>query len=581
MRVRVLSDDLINRISAGEVVDRPVSVVRELVDNAIDAGASEIQVRLEDGGQTLISVSDNGSGMERDDAILALERHATSKLSDPADLVSIATLGFRGEALPSIAAVSKVRLCTRTAQATGGAEIIMEGGRLKDVRSCAAAPGTEITVRSLFFNTPARRKFLKQPATEVQHVKSWLTRAALAWPAIHFRLSSDGREILNLAPRASSIERAKALVRGSLVCFDKSYGSLGVSGLVGHPGLAQADLSVLVTLVNRRLVSDRLILRAVRDGFGSTLKDREYPVGMISLSLPLDEVDVNVHPQKSEVRYKAERQVFAAVRDTVSQALADFSAPMPGRHLSYPSVSAGAWQLKERATVSGMAEPTLDGRQAPAVPLRFDFCAPPESAGLEPHSFRFSELRYIGQALECYLLCEHERNLYVIDMHAAHERANYNMVRRDFAAGQLSSQLLLTPLVIDLTEDGLQNCLQHQEVLQRFGFEVEAFGKESLMVRAVPALLTGTDVTGLIKELSGADLSELAEGRISERLDYVAARIACHASVRAGRVLAREEAQALLKKLDDGEYRMACPHGRPVVVQFAEAEVEKWFGRDR
>ncbi len=612
MKVKVLSDKVINQIAAGEVVDRPAAVVRELVDNALDAGARDITVTLQSGGQTLIKVVDNGCGMDRSDALLAFERHATSKIQQASDLLNIASYGFRGEALASIAAISKARVITRSAQSLVATQVEIKGGVLQEVSEVAGPVGTEFTIQNLFFNTPARKKFLRQPSTEEKRVKQWLMHSALGNWQVRYRLIADGRELLLLPPQASASARAERMFKGNFVSVQFDAQNLAIEGLLAHPGMAQKDSAALVLLVNRRLVSDRLLLRAVKEGFGSTLKDREFPVGFINLTLPGEQVDVNVHPQKAEVRFRDDRSIFAFVRGAVAQAVGGFrqavsnGALEAGFHQQQSPtlfVESSAAHLSQNELAKGNVQTRAGSNFASSVgssysqdlpgvnldlQLRSSLSQTPPSATVcdndrsrSPEGFSFSRLRYIGQALECFLFCELDGKVYVIDMHAAHERYNYNLVRNRIRNRARDSQLLLVPETIDLDLEAIHRLDLAQETLQSMGFELESFGEQSIIIRAVPGLLINHPVRQLILEFASSEFAEMMESRFEEALDYIAARIACHASIRKGYNLKREEAYALFESLDSAEFSAACPHGRPIVVSFDPAQVERWFGRDR
>lgn len=599
MKIKVLPDQVVNQIAAGEVVERPSSVVRELVENSIDAGADEISVYLERGGHSLIRIIDNGCGMERDDALLALERHATSKISDASDLLSIGTLGFRGEALPSIAAVSKIVMRTRVASKDVGTELLVQGGAIKDVRPGAFPVGTDFEVRALFYNTPVRRKFLKSERSEELKVKSWLTASALSRPGVRYRLYFDGREVLNLPKRASVLERGSTIFKSQAISLSQSVDErgYGICGMVSHPSVAQADAGAFILLVNGRVVSDKILLRAVREGFSSTLKDREFPVGFLSLTIPGSRVDVNVHPQKSEVRFLDSQEIFAWVRDSVRSATVEFrapsfySAPPVARYqpvsapriqghvevISSPRTTQYANHQEDLHLTSVTAEPKpLFGTTLTTVSID----TLQEDRPLE-QSFRYSKLRYLGQALQCYLFCELDDRVYVVDMHAAHERYNYNLVRNNFRAKTMMGQELLLPITVEVGEAGVESFKQNEEMLSAFGFGIEIFGESSVIIRCAPTVLKSSDVTTLLKEVLGVSFEDDASGKLDEKIDHIAARIACHASIRSGEDLQKEEVYALFEALDRTEFSAACPHGRPVIVSFSEGDIERWFGRDR
>ncbi len=590
MRIQVLPDLVINQISAGEVVERPSSVVRELVDNAIDAGASDVCVELEEGGQQLIRVSDNGCGMSSEEALLSFQRHATSKIRSADDLENIATMGFRGEALPSIAAVSRVRMLTRTAAEALGAEIKIEGGNVLSTQQVPATRGTLLEVHSLFWNVPARRKFLKSDKTEVGRVKTWLSQSALAHPDVRYRLLVEGKEVLNFPKVADELRRAQALFRGALVPFVADAGAYGVRGAVGHPSAAQFDTSAFVVLVNGRLVTDRMVLRAVKDGFDSTLKDREYPLGFVHIRVPAAELDVNVHPQKSEVRFREGGKVFALVRETVLTAVRSFRDPLAGQTALNPPTQ---WRSDLGIRNSGAHTPLLHSpRVAETIPVfgaqrGLPFTAATKAAaaqddgtgeGCEP---LFSEMRYLGQILGCYLLCEWRDAFYVIDMHAAHERYNYNLIRKRLRERSADSQQLLVPLVVELSERGVQQCLDLLPCFAPVGFEWEQLGPTALVVRGVPSFFAHAQVVDVVRDIAALAESNLNPASFEQEVDHVAARLACHASIRSGRELERAEVYALFEALDSTEFSAACPHGRPIAVRFQREDIETWFGRDR
>ena len=604
MKIRVLPDTVINQIAAGEVVERPASVVRELVDNAVDAGATDIFVALESGGHSRIRVRDNGCGMARDEALLAFERHATSKVSSIEDLTHLSTLGFRGEALASIAAVSKIKLSSRVKDSDVGVQVNIRGGKLVNVQSCAWNEGTEIEVEHLFFNTPARRKFLKSPRSEVSRIRSWLAHSSLARPDVRYRLVSDGDEILNLSLTNSRADRGRQIFPPELIPCGLSEGGISVEGMVSHPGQALSDSSGFVLLINGRLVSDKIIVRAVREGYDSMLKEREFPIGYLLLDLPAEDVDVNVHPQKSEVRFRRPDQVFAVVRGAVLSAVRSIRRPMatPTYNVDRSSVLSG--DLESGKPLAFLAEPFSASRVASPEVLFGDVGSSantssqvraPTPPSVQPSFFssavafensssrqlRFSELRYIGQLLECYLVCEFDQKLVVVDMHAAHERVNYNKIRRARADRNLTVQKLLIPEIVRLTSEQVTNLIEQRELLEQLAFEVQEVDHEQVAVHGVPSVVSHLNCAALLKDFAAEPLGAGWRERLEERIDHMVARLACHASVRSGDLLARHDAYALFKELDEAELAGACPHGRPVVAEFSREAVERWFGRDR
>ena len=632
MKIKVLSDVVINQIAAGEVVERPASVVRELVDNAVDAGATDIFIALESGGHNRIRVRDNGCGMSRDEALLAFERHATSKVTSIDDLNTLTTMGFRGEALASIAAVSKIKLTTRSKEAGIGTAVTFRGGKLVDVQAVAWNEGTEMEVEHLFFNTPARRKFLKSPRSEVSRIRSWVAHSALSRPHVRYRLVSDGDEILNL-PVVDSIQaRGAHVFPGDLTPISLREGGVKVQGMIGHPGQALSDASGFVILINGRLVSDKIILRAAREGYDSMLKDREFPIGYLSLTMPPEYVDVNVHPQKSEVRFRHPDQVFAVVRGAVLAGVRSIKRPLMSAPAAVvalqPEVSAAPLPDFPRAAFVPPSVPTttLMATPEPTPISRFEWPIPaPVARGVEAapvagvvsvsnvaealapktfqpsffvasappvayenatkvvanRDFRYQDLRYIGQLLGCYLVCEVDNRLVVVDMHAAHERVNYNKIREARAKRALTVQKLLIPERVRLTPEQVVGLLEQEEALKELAFEVAQVDAETVEVHGVPGVLSHLDAIGVIKDIAAEPVMAGWRERLDERIDHLTARLACHASVRGGDLINRSEAYALLQQLDAAETAGACPHGRPVVAEFSRDAVERWFGRDR
>ncbi|MEX0598714.1 MAG: DNA mismatch repair endonuclease MutL, partial [Candidatus Paceibacterota bacterium] len=442
-RIKVLDDLTINQISAGEVVDRPVSVVRELVENALDAGATKIIVHINNGGRSLIRVADNGSGMSRDDALLAIERHATSKITKASDLTFIHSLGFRGEALPSIAAVSKVQIKTKLQADPTGTLLIIHGGKLLQVEDITCSNGTTIEVAKLFYNTPARKNFLKSNKTEELKIKYWLQSIAIANPALALQLYLDETLILNL-PKDEILEnRTKKVFPDSQIRINYQSGALNINGYLSPPSLSLSGSSGLMIIVNRRLVGDRLILRAIKEAFGIALKIKEFPKGFLILDLPPAEVDVNVHPQKAEVRFQNPQIVFENIQSAIQLALKSFSTPNnwlsaskpmelgtpnPWKDALYFNPSASQSEnlnLNFKQTSEQSSSPYLAKKNHSLDDLKNN-----PVVNLAPFP-KFSDLKYIGQALGCYLLCEHQEDLFIVDLHAAqHNRARAGQTQR-------------------------------------------------------------------------------------------------------------------------------------------------------
>lgn len=572
-KIRLLKDSVINQIAAGEVVERPSSVVRELLDNSIDAGATEISVSIVDGGQTSITVTDNGSGLSKDDALAAFERHATSKITSLDDLQTLVTKGFRGEALASIASVSRVRLTSRTQNQTLGTEVFISGGKVVSVAEAACPIGTEFEVRNLFFNTPARKKFLKSPKYEEIKIKDWVYQIALAHPLIRLKVIADGKEIFSAAPCSDSLARSRQLMKHASVPFKHVYDEVGVEGVIGHPSHAGSDSKALVVIVNQRVVSDKTILRAVKDGYSSSLKYGEFPIGVVFITVPGSFVDINVNPQKSEVRFLSSQKVYLAVRTAITEAIKDLRAPIaaaftfsstPSPSIAFGSDSKATVPLQHVERFSSTNDGYMDRECKPQV----------ES------EFAFSRLRYIGQLLECYLLCEYDDEFYIVDMHAAHERVQFNKIRNAYLSRQPTSQKLLLPLEMSISSEGLEKIKEQMQTLQDIGFVISCADSQ-IVITEVPSILIDSDLEEVLREIIEMPLDVTGNAPVMRQLDMIASRLACHASIRSGKGMTKEEAYALFDALDGTECSAACPHGRPCIISFTEKQIEHWFGRDR
>ncbi|ABS26291.1 DNA mismatch repair endonuclease MutL [Anaeromyxobacter sp. Fw109-5] len=598
-RIQVLPPGLVNQIAAGEVVERPASVVKELVENALDAGATSVSIDVEEGGLALVRVADDGCGMSADDAQLALERHATSKLRDAEGLAAIATMGFRGEALPAIASVARFRLDTAPAEDGAGTRVEVEGGGRPSSGPVARPRGTTIEVRDLFFNTPARRKFMRAAATESGHVTEAVVRLALARPDVGFTLRSAGRLVLGSRAGAAAADRAaQALGRDAhrhLVPVDAGRGNVRVRGLVCSPDHSEATGRALYLFVNGRYVRDRGAAHAVLRAFAGTLPPGRHPAGVLFVELPLDRVDVNVHPQKLEVRFAEAREVYDALFHAIAGTLrtapwlahgrAGGSAP-PGPVALTPPGGAGsdetaavlAW-AREAHAPEGSGALVPPPSPVPGASGTFAFAIPDE-AGLARPAGYFASLRYVGQHARTYLLCEAQGGtLVVIDQHASHERLLFQRLREVFRTRKLPVQPFLLPQVVTLPPAVARALEGGLPELARLGFDVEPFGGDSFAVKGAPAALAGVDLEALLLDLS-AQLELVGSGTaVDEALHDLLATMACHAAVRANQEVAPEEARALLDGLDAIDFKARCPHGRPVVFELPLAELERRVGR--
>lgn len=626
-----LSDDLANQIAAGEVVERPASVVKELLENALDAGATRITVEVEGGGLTLLRVTDDGSGMDRADAVLSLERHATSKLRAFDDLLSLSSFGFRGEALPSIASVSRFTLRTRRREDDEGVEIAVTAGQLAAPRPCGLAVGTSVEVRDLFFNVPARRKFLKSQATESSHITDAVEAMALSQPALSLELLRDGRRVGEWLSSSGVADRVRAAFKGEdLSELSGSKGCVDLHAFLGRPERARSASQATRIFVNGRLIRDRGIARTVLQAYGSVLPPGRYPVGVVFLSVPGDQVDVNVHPQKAEVRFAKARDVTEAVFGILSLELGRAFGlaapqrffpprmPLPGARPEADRKSTEAWSwegghagVAREAVLADAATPLLVPRPpeglVPAAPGAPPAATVPEADpwGLSesapsaqasstlPRAYpplderapdnrtgrvRFSALRYLAQARATYLLCEGDDGLYVIDQHAAAERVTFHRLQAAFAARAVAIQPLLFPLVVDGAESDVLVLADHQEELLAAGIDARPAGTRQIALHGVPQLVSKADPERLLRDLL-AEVSRQGGRAFSDALDLALATMACHGSLRAGDRVAPEEARALLGALDEVDFSGHCPHGRPVITSLRFDELERKVGR--
>jgi len=587
--VRLLPDGLIDQIAAGEVVERPASVVKELVENALDAGARRIRVEVRAGGRDWIAVTDDGSGMVPADARLALQRHATSKLKTVEDLQGIRTYGFRGEALPAIASVSRLRLRTRVEGAAEGFGLEIDRGRPLGEGPVGGAVGTRVEVADLFVGIPARRKFLKAVTTEWGHTADWLARAALARPDVHFDVLRDDRPALSWPASSDPLDRIAAVVSeedaAAFVPVDREEGGARVQGFVSRPDRHRATLAGVYWFVNRRPVRDRMLQHALVEIYRDLLPRGRFPAAVLFLDLPADAVDVNVHPAKWEVRFGDPQAMHRLVRHAVRGAIEERRWVASGSGAP-PSASGapGPWSRSDRNAAPGQGDWVF---ARPAAVADADAAIGP---GTDPvpgsGPIRFGDLRLLGQLLSTYLLLESKDGLLLLDQHAAHERVLFERLRAEWLDRGVESQGLLAPETVRLELPAAAALLGAAEVLLRLGFEIEDFGEGTVAVRAVPALLGDRDPASLVRNLADelveagdASAALRAGSRALEAADQVFASLACHAARRKGDVLGPREQQALLDAVDAIPWAPNCPHGRPVVVPLGLAEIERRFAR--
>ena len=559
-----LPPELANQIAAGEVVERPASVVKELIENALDAGARRIAITVELGGKKLVRVEDDGIGMDADDARLALERHATSKITRAEDLGAIATLGFRGEALPSIASVSQFTLRTRARGAECGAEIRVNGGAIESVREVGAPEGTAIEVADLFYNLPARRKFLKSDSAESAQISRLVTQLALGYPEVGFTLTSAGRTVLQCPPARTLQERFFQLYgeRPDLIEIRKEAAGLRISGYIAalaEQGPVRGPQNVFV---NRRIVRDRTIAHAIIEAYShATIKERSPEVHLF-LDMPPERVDVNVHPTKAEVRFLEQSLVHEVLRRALADALGQGPSPEFQFRAERPAGDAPLAQ----AIPGILAGASVASRWVPAVGPA---SPPPSVRPMIP----------LGQFRDTFIIAIDDEGVAIIDQHVAHERVLFEQVLEKLTAGRLESQRLLAPMLVELSAAQRQALVTHAAALERFGFEVEAFGGDSMRLSAVPVLLAPAECNAAIRALAD-DLEGLDKGaRVDDALRRIAATTACHAAVKANYPLTQEKMQYILDELRRTAYSTVCPHGRPVVLRLTRREIERNFQR--
>ncbi|HEX7285437.1 MAG TPA: DNA mismatch repair endonuclease MutL [Candidatus Angelobacter sp.] len=651
-RIHVLSENVANKIAAGEVVERPASVLKELLENSLDAGATRIKVQVEGGGRKLIQVVDNGCGMVRDDALLAFERHATSKIKDAEDLLNINTLGFRGEALPSIASVARVLLETRAPEEPGGTRLEIAGGKILRVEEAGLPEGTSIAVRDLFFNTPARKKFLKAESTELSHLAALVTHYALAHPEKHFELHTATNAMLIAAPVKTHADRIyQVFGRETLDQLvpvtagmklervgipepppwrrDEDYeppvpGDIRVSGFVSKPEIQKLNRNSIFVFVNNRLIRDRLVQHALTEAYRNILPPTVFPVVLLFIELPNAEVDANVHPSKTEVRFRQHSLVHDFVRESVRAALlkarpvpefpreitaAPNAAPglspgaqpqggtaavaaaqaAPGFQLQAPvpppenarlRFAGEAIPIEANAAVSGFAAVALPGISLARV-ASADSCGNilPEEAQAVPDELAIASLKPLGQVRDSFILAVNGDGLWIIDQHVAHERVLFEKILRERSRAAVEGQRLLMPLVVELTPGQQAIFTEISEELRRNGFEAELFGTRTVAIKTAPAGVDAAEIEKLLLEVLEQFQQEEQETNLEKVRARIAASIACHAAIKINMPLEQNKMEWLLKELAKTECPMTCPHGRPVVLKYSVKEIQKAFKR--
>ena len=649
-RIHVLSDQVANQIAAGEVVERPASVVKELLENSLDAGATRIRIEVEAGGRKLIRIIDNGCGMVRDDALLAFERHATSKLRSSDDLLSIATLGFRGEALPSIASVARVTLETRAVEDAAGTLVEISGGNILRVEEAGLPLGTTLAIRDLFFNTPARRKFLKSESTELQHIAALVTHYALAHPTRHFELHSSTQALLVAPAVANAGERlfqifgveTAGLMLPTTAEMDfaraglpepppwkreEDYeapdpGFIRITGFVSKPELQRLNRNSIYVFVNKRLVRDRLVLHALTEAYRNVIPPTSFPVVLLFVEMPPQEVDVNVHPAKTEVRFRQTSFVHDFIRDTVRTTLMNarpaqsFASALTGA----PYAGASASLLLDVSPMPGLESEPIFGpraggqqgfggagsdadageaerfelRPVPVAesPGRLGFGGESIAVGYEPVEYgkdqrvveepslySLSTLKPLGQLRDSFILAVNDEGLWIVDQHVAHERVLFEKIMRERNTEAVQRQRLLMPLLIDLLPAQMVAFAKIAAELERNGFEAEPFGPRTLAVKAAPVGLEGKELELMLEDVLAVEDRLQQTENAEARRRRIAASIACHAAVKINMPLDRVKIEWLLAELGKTEYPTSCPHGRPIALRYSHREIERAFQR--
>ena len=651
--IRVLSDQVANQIAAGEVVERPASIVKELLENSLDAGATRIRVDVEAGGRKLIRIEDDGCGMLRDDALLAFERHATSKIRSSDDLLSLGTLGFRGEALPSIASVARVHLLTRSAEESVGTELEIAGGKILRKADAALPAGTTFSIRDVFFNTPARRKFLKSEPTELSHIAALVTHYALAYPEKHFALHSTTNALLDAPPATKLSERIYQIFGREVleqllpVAAETNFaraglpepppwkrepdwqppapGALRLHGFVSRPELQKLNRNSMYIFVNRRLIRDRLVQHAITEAYRNILPPTSFPVVLLFLEMPPEEVDVNVHPAKTEVRFRQQGFLHDFVRDSIrnalvrtrpaasfltalttnpveSPALVPAVSPLPGPADADNAAPPQRWQESEPIHAQQDAEPFMLVAPVPEplaqrLPLAATESLAAASATLGAESLAaavhangdvatdgpslhgLASLRALGQLRESFILAVNAEGLWIIDQHVAHERVLFEKILRERQVEQVQRQRLLMPVLIDLKPEQMPLFASIAAELERNGLEAEPFGPRTLAVKAAPTGLEGRELERMIHEVLEQAGSEQQAENLETVRTRIAASIACHAAIKINTPLEPAKIDWLLAELAQTEHPTSCPHGRPIVLRYSLKDIQRAFQR--
>lgn len=592
-RIVVLSEEIANKIAAGEVVERPASIVKELTENSVDAGATDISVELEKGGCQSIKVIDNGEGIDKEDVALVFERHATSKIHNFEDIYKVTSFGFRGEAMPSIASIARVELLTRRKDDSAGTKAILKAGLIQEIVPAGCPAGTQILITEIFANVPARRKFLKTEATEQGLCLDAITRLALAHPEIRFKVNVNGRDAF-IAPQARDSSERIAMVMGEdfsnhCVLINAQKENVSLTGFISRPEFTKSNSKSVFLFVNKRFVRDNSVTHAVLSAYRQIIEARRYPAAVLFLDIPPEDVDVNVHPAKMEVRFKDSRGIYDLVSKTIGQNLS--GAELASGSFVYrltprerTTTSSGFWRPKESFTRESAG---LFSRQNLQQAISNDLLARSGNQGApdivsdsvrSDKKITFENSRYLGQFADTYLVFAGENGLMMIDQHAAHERIILERLKKT-AAQKIISQPLLMPEVVSLSPGQIALFSGYIEFLSEIGMEVEIFGRDAIVVKALPAILPQIQPRELISDIADQLSDQNQMPSLQEKKEKILAALACRAAIKANHVLSGEEVAALCRDLEETPFNLTCPHGRPISISFPLGEIERLFKR--
>jgi DNA mismatch repair protein MutL len=593
-RIVILSEEIANKIAAGEVVERPASIVKEVLENSIDAGATDIRIELEKGGTQSIKVIDNGSGIEQEDVPLVFERHATSKIHHFEDIFNVVSFGFRGEAMPSIASIAKVELLTRRKNDLSGTKATLEAGTIKEVAPAGAPEGTQILATKIFANVPARRKFLKTEATEQGACLDVITRLALAHPEVRFRVSANGKDVFT-APEVNDMSKRISMVMGDefsahCMAVDTQKDNMSLTGFISRPEYTKSNSKSIYLFVNKRFIRDNSVTHAVLSAYRQIIEPRRYPAAVLFLDMPPEEVDVNVHPAKMEVRFKNAHDVYELVSKIIAQKLAeaetskgnfiyrlapkekkDFSFPSPSVREKSPSVPFGMFSrqnLQQAIHDDLLKRPVVENTTASGN----------IGKTLPNDTISFSGMIYIGQYASTYLIFEDAGGLILLDQHAAHERIILEKLKKS-SGEKVVSQSLLMPEIVNLTPGQITLLSEYLDFLRQIGLEIEIFGRDAIAVKAVPATLLQIKISEMIFDIADQLGDQNQTPSLQEKREKILASLACKAAIKANRFLSHEEVSALCRELEATPFNLTCPHGRPITISFSLREIERMFKR--